>query len=214
MTRRILSSLLAAAAVLAATGLGACSSILPGADDEREATYRITAPEVGAAGFSASGQSMVVSDPTAAPGLDTDRVAVWQNPQRLEYYQGARWVEDPPDMLRAALIEAYRSTGALAAVGRRSIDLNPDWRLETRLSAFEAGYRDGAEVPTVEVTVDTSLLREPSQRVAATRTFTATARPANTAVPDVIAAYDQATHQVVRDIVSWSLGLVAAGGGA
>lgn len=195
----------------AALGLAACSSIIPAGDEEPEATYRITAPEVAAAA-SAPGQALVVSEPTASPGLDTDRVAVWQDPQRLEYYEGARWVEEPPEMLRAALVEAYRSTRALKAVGRRSIDLNPNWRLDTRLSDFEAGYRGGADVPTVEVTLDASLLREPSRQVAASRTFTATARPASAAVADVISAYDEAAQTVVRDVVTWSLGMMSAGG--
>lgn len=206
-TRRLLLPVVAAAL------LAACSSILPGADTEPKATYRITTPEVTTA-MPAVGQSLVVGAPSAAPGLDSNRVAVWQNPQRLEYYEGARWVDDAPDMLRGALIDAFRSTGSLTGVGRRSIDLNPNWRLDTRLSEFEAGYRDGAEIPTVEVTVDASLLREPSQDVAATRSFSATARPASPAVPDVIAAYDEATHQVVRDVVGWSLRMMSAGGGA
>lgn len=202
---------LCTAAVVAAVALtGGCSSILPGGDQERPATYRITTPEIPPAGVHAGG-ALVIGEPTAAPGLDTDRIAVWQTPQRLEYYEGARWVEEPPGMVRAALLDAFRASGALTAVGRRSIDLNPDWRLDSRLSAFEAGYRGDARLPTIEVTLDASLLREPSQQVAATRSFTAEVRPAGTAVPEVVAAYDEATHQVVRQVVDWSLGLMAAG---
>jgi ABC-type uncharacterized transport system auxiliary subunit len=37
--------------------------------------------------------TLLVDDPSAASGLDTDRIAVRETPLRLGYYAGARWAE-------------------------------------------------------------------------------------------------------------------------
>lgn len=209
MIRRLSS---VATVLAAASLLAACSSLLPG-DEQRADTYRITPPAVSAAA-AAPDRTLVIGEPSASAGLATDRIAVWETPERLQYYEGARWVTDAPEMLHSALVEAFRSANALEAVGRRSVALDPDYRLRTRLSDFEAGYEGGAAVPTVRVTVEADLMAEPGRDVVASRRFTREATPASDSVPDVVEAYDQATDAVLEELVRWTVGAMTGGAGA
>lgn len=183
--------------------LAACSGVLPDGG-ERPDTYRVTAPQVSAAG-SATGATLVVDEPSAMPGLATDRIAVWRDPRHLQYYADSRWVADAPEMLRGVMIEAFRSSGALQAVGRRSVELNPTHRLRTRLTAFEAGYEDGAALPTVRVELAADLLSEPGRGIIGQHTASARVTPDGESVGQVIAAFDTATQRAMTDLVRWAV---------
>ncbi|EKV28094.1 hypothetical protein C882_1095 [Caenispirillum salinarum AK4] len=189
--------------------LAGCSSVIPG-EGERPETYRVTAPDVAAAS-AAPGARLVVEAPSAAPGLATDRIAVWRDPRHLQYYADSRWVEDAPEMVRAIMLEAFRSTRALGAVGRRSVELDPTHRLHTRLSDFESGYEAGAAIPTVRVEIAADLLAEPGGDVVGQTTATARATPADESVGAVIAAFDAATQRAVSDLVTWTVETIARG---
>jgi cholesterol transport system auxiliary component len=69
--------------------------------------------------------TLLVDDPSAASGLDTDRIAVRETPLRLGYYAGARWAEPAPRMVRDVIISAFENAGRLKGVGQSSVNLNP-----------------------------------------------------------------------------------------
>lgn len=202
-----LSTLAAAAVVLAA-----CSGILP-TDETRDDTYRLTPPAPQAvagaaaaagAGAGAPDATLVIDDVAVAAGLETDRIAVWEDPRKVEYYAGARWVDEPAEMVRSALVEAFRASGAVKAVGQRSVALDPDYRLRARISDFEAGYRPGQNVPTVQVVIAADLLAEPAGRVIASRTFSEAFTPTSDRLPDVVRAFDAAADAAITDMVTWA----------
>ncbi|WP_404384491.1 ABC-type transport auxiliary lipoprotein family protein [Caenispirillum salinarum] len=197
------------ALALTALLLAACSSVIPG-QGERPESYRVTAPDVTTAA-TAPDARLLVEEPSAAPGLDTDRIAVWRDPRHLQYYADSRWVEDAPEMVRAVMLEGFRSSRALGAVGRRSVELDPTHRLRTRLTDFESGYEAGTDVPTVRVEIAADLLAEPGGNVAGQTTATARATPADESVSAVIAAFDAATQRAVSDLVTWTVETIARG---
>ena len=196
-----------AVAVLAIlAGASACTSLLPGGEETPESLYSLTAPS----DFPQLEQqklpwALVVDEPTAAAGLDTERIAVRQTPLRLRYYADARWVEPAPQMVRDLIVGAFENADRLKGVGQSSVTLNPEYRLSTRLAEFEAVYPDGAEVPEVRVRIDATLVRELGQDVVASRDFEASREAASVAVADVVKAYNQALDTVLRDLVWWTL---------
>ena len=199
--------LIAASAATALLALAACGTpdIL-----EEEPPPEQTAPALPENLPEAPSARLVIAEPNAAAALSTDRIAVWQDPLHVEYYAGSRWVETAPELWHAVLIDAFQDA-SLEAVGRSNYEVNPNYRLETELRDFEAGYENGAEVPTVRVELTATLLRQPSQDVVASRTFRADRTPGSAAVADVIRAFDRAADAVIGDLAAWSVRQMADG---
>jgi cholesterol transport system auxiliary component len=148
----------------------------------------------------------VVDDPSAASGLDTDRIAVRETPLRLGYYAGARWAEPAPRMVRDVIISAFENAGRLKGVGQSSVNLNSKYRLSTRLIEFEAVYpTGGAKLPETSVKLDARPTQELGQAVVASQTFAASRKAASADLPDVVDAYNQALAAVLSDLIPWTL---------
>ena len=192
--------------VLALLGaVSGCTSLLPSPPAPRQ-LYSLTAPSAfPGLGSAKQPWTLVVDDPGAASGLDSDRIAVRETPLRLRYYADARWVEPAPEMVRKLIISAFDNAGRLQGVGPSSVSLNPKYRLSTRLAQFEAVYPDRAKAPEVQVKLDATLTRELSQNVVASQTFAATRQAASAAVPDVVDAYNRALDAVLKDLIPWTL---------
>ncbi|MES1196605.1 MAG: hypothetical protein ABUL58_06645, partial [Steroidobacter sp.] len=77
--------------LIAAALLGACGTgdILQSKVDEPQ-VYVLKPAKTGTAQV-AFNFELAVSLPTAAPGLDTDHIAVLRDGNHLDYYHGARW---------------------------------------------------------------------------------------------------------------------------
>jgi cholesterol transport system auxiliary component len=196
----------AALAVMAIlVGASGCTSLLP-RPQAPPALYSLDAP----ATFPGLGQrklpwTLVVDEPTAGSGLDTDRIAVRETPLRLRYYADARWAEPAPQMVRDLIISAFENADRLEGVGQSSVTLNPKYRLSTRLEEFEAVYPDGAKVPDVRIRLNATLVKELGGDVVGSRDFAASRQAASVAIPDVVNAYKRATDAVLSDLVMWTL---------
>ncbi|MGH6945141.1 MAG: ABC-type transport auxiliary lipoprotein family protein [Geminicoccaceae bacterium] len=191
------------ASVLLGLALTACTALTgePPAPD----VYGLEPPTSFADDLPKASWQLVVDEPRASPGLATDRIAVRRQPLHLQYYAGARWASTTPQMLQSLIITSLRNTGRIAAVGSSSADLRPDYRLVTRLVAFEAVYPGGGTTPSADVRLDATLVGQPREEAVAARRFEATAKAKSAAVPDVVAAYNQALDQVLRDLAEWAL---------
>lgn len=182
----------------------ACASVIPGGEAP-SAIYALTAPESAAADVPPVDWQLVVAEPDAAVGLDTSRIAVRPEPISIRYYADAQWAEPAPEMVRSLVITTFRKSDRIDGVGESSVTLNPDYRLTSELVDFEAVYPDDAEVPEARVGLRATLIEQPGQDVVGSRTFSASVRAASARVPDVIEAFDEAMHRVLRDLVEWTL---------
>lgn len=200
---------------LAAACLGlwmsACTLVPDGAPPP--SLYNLTPLDMAPATPPVTASTFVVELPTAAGGLDTNRIAVRESALHLQYYAGARWVERAPEMVQTLVVTSMRDAGGVAAVARRSLSLHPDFRLRTEIEAFEAVYPGGDGPPDARVRIHAVLLEQPSQRVVATGDFAATRTAASPAVPEVIRAFDAAVHEVLDDLVAWTVRSAAGAAG-
>ena len=64
----------------------------------------------------ASGKTLLVAPPKAAPGFDSNRMAYTRQPPKLDYYQDSVWSDAPARMLLPILVRAFEATGAFKAV--------------------------------------------------------------------------------------------------
>lgn len=195
-----------------ATGLAAgillllaagCTTLLP--DGEPADIYDLSAPASFSADLPEASWQLVVEEPVAGPGFSTDGIAVREEPLRLSYYAQARWAAPAPQMVQSLMVTSFQNTDRIGAVSWRSVGLNPEYRLQSRLVRFEASYPDGAPAPVARIRLDATLIEELGQAVVASRSFEAEAEAQSAGAEDVVAAYDEAMDVVLRDLTEWAL---------
>jgi cholesterol transport system auxiliary component len=190
------------AAFALAVLLGGCS-VLPRA--ESPDIYLLPgAPAASApAGAStpASRGTLRVDTPQAGRALDSSRIAVIPEGNVITVYQGARWSDRAPRLLRDRLIDAFRASSRYAAVSSDDANFQADLELAGDLRAFQAEYATGT--PVVVIRYDAQLVQPHSQKVLATRQFEIHQAVAGKAVPQVVVAFGQAADALAAQVVDW-----------
>ena len=110
---------------------------------------------------------LAIDRPTSPAALSTTRIAVALGPHTLDYYAGAQWIDDAPNMVQRLLTESFENSGRIVGVGRESISLRSDFVLRIELREFQAEYRNGAAAPAINVWIAVKLVRMPQRRIIA-----------------------------------------------
>lgn len=149
---------------------------------------------------------VVVEEPTAGGGLNTDRIAVKPNPYLLQYFPQSRWVERAPLMVQTLLVESIENTGRVRAVGRRAIGITSDYTILTDLREFQALETGGDQGTLVaEVRLNMKIIEEPRGIIIASASFGAEEPAASKDMIDVAAAFDAALGRSMRESVEWAV---------
>ena len=204
------SSAWTACAVTLALQVAGCTGDLLQSDVEVPDTFRLgvaAATEPAAAG-AASEWAIAVARPRAAAAIDTDRIAVYSAGNRFDYYADARWAESAPQMLQQNLASALAATaqfggGVVTAPAR----VPTEFLLDVELRQFEVVTADvdaaaSGAAPVVRVQVQASLVD--TRHMARVTSFVSEASVPATAnqLGAVVAAFDRANAQVVRDVAA------------
>jgi cholesterol transport system auxiliary component len=201
--------------------LGGCAGNLLRSSAEVPDTFRLGVAAVTDAATTGTAQStsalaIAVARPRAAAAIDTDRIAVHSAGNRFDYYSAARWAESAPQMLQENLVSVLAATaqfggGVMTAPARVPAELLLDVELR-RFEAVTAGAdaTSAGEAPVVHVQVQASLVD--SRRAARITSFVseASAPASENRLGAVVAAFDRANAQVVRDIAARVQAAVAA----
>jgi cholesterol transport system auxiliary component len=148
---------------------------------------------------------LVVDQPTAAGGLDTDRIAVHPDSTEIKYYAGARWTDRAPDMVQTLMLESFENTGKIVAVGKQTIGLRSDFNLVSDLREFQAEYKPGSQIPSVRVQINVKIVKQPRQQIIASNNFERVVEAKSADIKDVVLAFDDALGKVLRRVVEWTL---------
>ncbi|MFC5577132.1 ABC-type transport auxiliary lipoprotein family protein [Lysobacter niabensis] len=147
---------------------------------------------------------LALGRPSGARTADGLRIMVRPTPNEVQVYKGAQWAKSPGDMLEDSVLHALEDSGRIAVVARQGSGFSADFRLLLDVRRFEADYA-GAAVPAATIEVTAKLLYVKDQALAGSRTFVRTQSATTTAVPDVVAAFDQALADASGEIVGWTL---------
>lgn len=180
--------------------LGACS-ILPEA--ESPDFYLLPATEQPARSSAAVNWSLRVSAPSASLALDSNRIAVVPQGNQLSSYQGARWSNRAPGLLRDRLLDAFTANGSIRALSSDEASLQADLDLTGELRAFQSEYQNGK--PVIHLRYDARLVRTLGQRIVASRTFEVRQPVDGKQVPEVVSAFGKAADQLSAQVVEWTL---------
>lgn len=144
--------------------------------------------------------SLRVSKPQSSMLLDSTRIAVVPEGDRISAYQGARWSDRAPALLRDRLIDALLRAGHVQAVSSDDNRLRADFELAGDLRAFQSEYRNGQ--PQVHILYDAKLVRD--GRIVASRRFDIYQAAADTSVAAVVRAFGQASDKLAVDAAQWT----------
>ena len=118
---------------------------------------------------------LVIEEPIAAGGLDTDAIAIYPSPTEVKYYAGARWTERAPKMIQTLLVESFENSNKVTAVGRQAIGLYSDYNLKTELREFQTEHFGGPDGATrVRVRLNAKIIKQPRQEIIASQNFEST----------------------------------------
>jgi len=205
-SRRVIRPVLSALFVLL---LSACAALGGGSRDA--AAIYAPDPRVPAdPAWPAVSWQLSVTSPLAARMLDSSRIVVRPSPHELQVYKDASWAKRPSDMLEDALLRALEDSGRIPAVARQGSGVSADYKLVLDLRRFEAAYAQPGAMPAATIEFNAKLLHASDQQVVATRTFLHAQPAASTAVPDVVAAFEQALGAISHELAGWVLNSGAA----
>ncbi|QTF91045.1 ABC-type transport auxiliary lipoprotein family protein [Halomonas sp. BM-2019] len=143
-----------------------------------------------------------IETPHAPTLLTGTRILVMPEPHRLQAYEGARWSDRTPLLLRDRFIEGFRQRGRLAATLDDNSPLAADVALVTDLRVFHSEYIAGE--PVAVIRLDASLVDERDRRLLATRRFEAQAASTGTAVTRVVEAFGRAGDSLTAELIDWT----------
>ena len=190
------------ATLLAAVSLcTACVGDALRSDADAPDRYRLEGPAVEPGGTGLP-LAIAIARPRAPSSLDTDRIAVTTPGHGFDYLAGARWADPAPQMIQQFLVGALTAEAHFATAVAAPSRVPADLLLDVELRRFEAAYSNVDAPPTVVVEFGVNLV-DPRRglRVASFRSAASVAAARNDRAA-VVAAFEQATEQVVRDAVA------------
>jgi len=185
----------------AAIALLAACSVLPKA--ESPDVYRLASTPLQRDNAPAVNWTLRVDTPNAERMIDSSRIAVLPQGNVVSVYQGARWADNATTLLRNRLMDAFRDNGRVAGLSSDETSLQADYSLAGDLRSFQSVYENGQ--PVVVIRFDARLVKNSGLRIVATRRFDVTQPVGGTTVPQVVAAFGQASDALAAQVVSWTL---------
>lgn len=142
----------------------------------------------------AYGTQLAVSWPSAAPGLDSARIAVLRDGNRLDYFYGARWGGAAPQVVQSFVVSFLQAQEGFKNVVAESARVDADYLLELDLRDFQAEYGSGS-APEVNVNLVGTLIDIKSRRSLALLRAEAHVKAEENRLGAVVPAFQSALQQ-------------------
>ena len=166
-------------------------------------TYNLTAPSGFSARAGGSGQ-LVVPAPTALAVLNTDKIVVLPGDGQVAYLGDAQWSDSLPALVQARTIQAFENASLLRRVARPGDAVVADYQLNIDIRTF--ALRITPEGPQAVVELAAKLINSRSGRIMAGQIFKSPVPAASADGSVAAAALDQASDQVLVEMVRWASG--------
>ena len=142
---------------------------------------------------------MQVLRPLAAPGLDTDGIALLRDTHRLDYYAASRWPAPLPDVVQALAVDALRAAGHFRAVQPDATALLSDDVLQIEIRHCQVEYSgDGSPVVHVQLL---ATLGQRSDRAMLASVSAESRKPASeNRMQSVVAAFQEAIDDALNQL--------------
>lgn len=185
------------APVLALALMAGCSGFR--SRESAEETYLLQVAPAVAATTAPAAATLVVLLPSAAPGLDGDRIALQTADGRMNFYRASRWSDELPAVMQTMLLDSLRNAGGWRTVLAEGAPFSADLLLQTEIRHFQAEY-SGTGAPTAHVMLEATLGQRGSRAIL--RSIRAESRVAAGAdrMSDVVAAFNAALNEALTQL--------------
>jgi cholesterol transport system auxiliary component len=190
---------------ISAFALAGCSGLI-GPPDVAQVVYLLRAEPTPLSG-SKVGWALAINRPDASDSLDTDRIALMHSNIVADYYAGAVWSDQLPDLVQTALLAGFQSSGRIDAVARNQDALHADYVLDVDIRDFSAHYSSAAPAPSVVVTLVAQIATAHGRGIVSTFTADQIVPATANSVDAVVTASNTAMAAAVRAILDWALAL-------
>ncbi|MGR2737068.1 ABC-type transport auxiliary lipoprotein family protein [Billgrantia sp. Q4P2] len=144
-----------------------------------------------------------LATPRASGLLDGSRILVVPLPHQPQVYEGVRWADSMPQLMRNRLLDAFQDDGRITHLVHDDTSMSADLELLSDLRTFHSEYRDGLPVATLRL--DVRLIDTRSQRVLVSQRFVQQQRVESEAIPEVVDAFGTAADRLARELVDWTV---------
>ncbi len=191
--------------------LGACGPLieLPNsgpAPDIYNLTARTSALAAG------TDKMLLIEDPTARGGLDLKLIARRSAPTELQYFDGARWAERTTTMVQAIVAESFETSGQRVTRARGGAVVPSRFELQLDIRDFQAEYYGGDSVPRIHVSLALNIVQLGPLKMIDSIVIDETVYAQGADMRSIIAAFDDALHAVIEDMVEWTTGNIKSVG--
>ncbi len=181
--------------------LGACS-LLPKAQPID--TYLLPPSTLASqASGAALTQTLSIARPQASQALDSTRIAVVPDGNRISSYKGARWADAAPSLLRDRLLAVLHGDGRFPALVSDEQHLHSDLQLLGNLLSFQSEYH-GGQIQAV-IRLDAQLVDSASRRILASQRFEVSQASSDAQVASLVAAFGSASDNLANQLITWLL---------
>ncbi|MGE7993167.1 ABC-type transport auxiliary lipoprotein family protein [Pseudomonas sp. NPDC089554] len=188
-------------ALAATLGLASACSILPQSTPVDIYRLPVNQPAGNAAPLD---WSLRLNKPLASEALAGPRIAVIPQGDVLSSYQGARWSDPVPLLVRNRLLDGFQRDGRIQRLSADDSNLQADYELGGELQAFQSEYRAAGQVEVV-IRYDARLVQGRSQRILASKRFEVRQPLSGNQVPTVVTGFGAASDQLARQVIDWTV---------
>lgn len=148
-------------------------------------------------------RTLSIARPQASQALDSTRIAVLPEGNRISSYKGARWADPAPSLLRDRLLAVLRSDGRFPAMVSDEQHLHSDLQLLGNLLSFQSEYRNGQ--PHAVIRLDAQLVDSASRHILASQRFEVSQPSSDARVDSLVAAFGTASDNLASELIRWLL---------
>jgi phospholipid/cholesterol/gamma-HCH transport system substrate-binding protein len=177
-----------------------------GAPKPTPLSYNLSAPEFPAPQRSPSKaltSQIALPGPTALVAFETQKVLVAPRPDELKPLEEGQWADSVPNLVQTKMVESFENAG-FAHIGKAMDGFTPEVQLLLEIRSFDVSL---AAPPTAQIEISAKLLAADG-KIAAERSFRATAPATGVESPAAAAALNEAFQTVARDIVVWAQAMI------
>lgn len=188
--------------------LSACGDLL---GPPEAGTIYTVAPKfpAAAAGGAKVDWDLAILRPTAAPGLDSERIALTQPDGTMDFYAKATYPDRLPPLVQLALLEGFESSGRIDGVAREQDVLHADYNLVVDIRDFAAHYAVVDGIPAVTVALAAKLTTAHGRMIVGNLSVSKQVNASVNSAAAAAQALQQALQAAVTEIVTWALSFPA-----
>lgn len=188
----------------ATLALGACQSLIPGANRTPPRLYDLTPKSTFDKSLPRITSQIIIETPSASSGLTTSRIAVKERAVTLDYYALSEWTDVAPNLVQTLMVESFENSKRALSVAREGSGLRADFILKPEMREFQAELFRGPE-PVINVRINVKLVRMPSREIIANATFQTEFKAKSGKIDDIVEAFDDALGKVLKRVVEWTV---------